>query len=130
MDGSVQIGVLENGLTYYVRENFRPGGRAELRLVVNAGSAQESPDQSGGAHFLEHMLFNGTERFPANELTAVLEGFGARFGPDVNAYTSFDETVYELSLATDDSSLLELGLDVLFEWADKATIDRIRPVRA
>ncbi len=124
IDDGVTIGKLDNGLTYYVRENFRPGDRAELRLVVNAGSAQEAPDQSGGAHFLEHMLFNGTERFPANELTRVLESFGARFGPDVNAYTSFDETVYELSVATDDPALLELAFDVLFEWAAKAAIEQ------
>ena len=110
VDDDVTIGTLANGLTYYVRENFRPGSRAQLRLVVDAGSAQESAEQSGGAHFLEHMLFNGTERFPANELTQVLESFGARFGPDVNAYTSFDETVYELSIATDDPAILELAL--------------------
>ena len=124
VDDGVMVGQLDNGLTYYVRENFRPGDRAELRLVVNAGSAQEAADQSGGAHFLEHMLFNGTERFPANELTRVLEGFGARFGPDVNAYTSFDETVYELSVATDDPALLDLALDVLLEWAAKAAIEQ------
>lgn len=125
IDDGVIIGTLENGLTYYVRENFRPGARAELRLVVNAGSAQEAADQSGGAHFLEHMLFNGTERFPANELTRVLESFGARFGPDVNAYTSFDETVYELSVPTDDPALLDLAFDVLLEWAARATIDQV-----
>jgi len=121
-DPDVAIGELDNGLTYYVRENLRPGGRAQLRLVVDAGSAVEDDDQSGAAHFLEHMLFNGTERFPANELTRVLESFGARFGPDVNAYTSFDETVYELAIPTDDPALLELGFDVLLEWAARATI--------
>ena len=121
-DPDVIVGSLANGLTYYVRENGRPGARAQLRLVVNAGSAAEDADQIGGAHFLEHMLFNGTESYPENELTRVLESFGARFGPDVNAYTSFDETVYELALATDQPGLLELGLDVLFEWAARATI--------
>ncbi len=125
VDPDVTIGALENGLSYYVRENTRPGDRAQLRLVVNAGSAVEDPDQSGGAHFLEHMLFNGTERFPVNELTRVLEGFGARFGPDVNAYTSFDETVYELAIPTDDPALLELALDVLREWATRATIAQV-----
>ncbi len=125
VDPAVTIGSLDNGLSYYVRENSRPGGRAQLRLVVNAGSAVEDLDQSGGAHFLEHMLFNGTERFPVNELTAVLEGFGARFGPDVNAYTSFDETVYELAIPTDDPALLELALDVLLEWSSRATIAQV-----
>jgi len=123
-DPDVTIGSLPNGLTYYVRENMRPGGRAQLRLVINAGSAIEDADQSGAAHFLEHMLFNGTERFPENELTRVLESFGARFGPDVNAYTSFDETVYELAIPTDDLELFELGFDVLYEWAALATIDQ------
>jgi len=124
VDPDVTIGQLDNGLTYYVRENFRPGDRAQLRLVVNAGSVLEDSDQSGAAHFLEHMLFNGTTRFPVNELTRVLESFGARFGPDVNAYTSFDETVYELAVATSDPAVVELAFDVLFEWAAQATIDQ------
>jgi len=121
-DPDVTIGVLANGLTYYVRQNGRPGGRAQLRLVVDAGSVLEDADQSGGAHFLEHMLFNGTTRFPENELTRVLESFGARFGPDVNAYTTFDETVYELGIPTDAPALVELAFDVLAEWALHATI--------
>ena len=123
VDQDVRIGVLENGLTYYIRPNTAPGGRAELRLAVNAGSALEDPDQSGVAHFVEHMLFNGTERYPSNELIAVLEAFGTEFGPDVNAYTSYDETVYELSVPTDEIELIQLGFDVLREWAGNATID-------
>ena len=87
-DPDVRIGTLANGLTYYIRHNERPGGRAELRLAVNAGSVDEEPDQSGVAHFVEHMLFNGTEQFPENELIDVLRGFGAEFGADINAYTS------------------------------------------
>jgi zinc protease len=122
IDPDVTIGTLANGLTYYVRRNTRPGGRAQLRLVVDAGSVLEDRDQSGGAHFLEHMLFNGTTRFPENELTRVLESFGARFGPDVNAYTTFDETVYELGVPTDDPDVIELAFDVLVEWALRATI--------
>jgi zinc protease len=93
-------------------------------LVVDAGSVLEDADQSGGAHFLEHMLFNGTTRFPENELTRVLESFGAQFGPDVNAYTTFDETVYELGIATDDPAVVELAFDVLAEWALRATISQ------
>jgi zinc protease len=124
VDPDVTIGVLANGLTYYVRHNSRPGGRAQLRLVVDAGSVLEDADQSGGAHFLEHMLFNGTTRFPENELTRVLESFGAQFGPDVNAYTTFDETVYELGIATDDPAVVELAFDVLAEWALRATISQ------
>ena len=122
LDPDVVRGRLDNGLTYYVRHNDSPGGRAELRLLIDAGSVQEDPDQAGMAHFLEHMMFNGTERFPRNDLIAVLEAFGPRFGPDINAHTSFDETVYELSLSTDDQELLELGVDVLREWASRATL--------
>ncbi len=123
VDPEVRQGTLDNGLRYFVRYNDSPGGRAELRLAVQAGSVLEDTDQLGGAHFLEHMMFNGTERFPSNELTAVLESFGPRFGPDINAYTNYDETVYSLGLPTDDEDLIELGIDVLVEWAARATID-------
>lgn len=122
VDPGVRVGRLENGLTYYLRHNDSPGGRAELRLLVNAGSAQESDDQSGVAHFLEHMMFNGTQRFPRNELIAALQAFGPRFGPDINAHTTFDETVYELSLQTEKEELVTLGLEVLRQWADQATL--------
>jgi len=122
VDGDVRIGTLDNGLTYYVRYNDSPGLRAQLRLVVNAGSALEDEDQSGAAHFVEHMLFNGTERYPVNDLIDVLESFGMRFGPDVNAYTSYDETVYELALPTDDRDTFITAFDVLLEWAARATI--------
>jgi zinc protease len=121
-DPDVVTGELDNGVTYYIRENDSPGGRAELRLLVDVGSVQEDPDQAGLAHFLEHMMFNGTERFPRNELIAVLEGFGPRFGPDINASTSYDETIYELGLSTDDPELVELGVEVLREWATRATL--------
>ena len=121
LDPAVIKGTLDNGLTYYLMENDAPGGRAELRLAIDAGSVLETDDQLGMAHFLEHMMFNGTERFPRNELTAVLESFGPRFGPDINAYTSYDETVYQLSLPADDD-LLDLGVQVLGEWAARATI--------
>ena len=87
VDSEIKTGVLDNGLTYYLRRNDSPGGRLEMRLLVNAGSVQEDADQAGMAHFLEHMMFNGTERFPRNELIAVLESFGPRFGPDINAFT-------------------------------------------
>ena len=122
-DGDVRTGALDNGLTYYIRRNTAPGGRAELRLAVDAGSSFEDDDQSGVAHFLEHMLFNGTTAYPANELISILESFGSEFGPDVNAYTSYDETVYQLSVPTDDGELFDLAIGVLREWASEATID-------
>jgi zinc protease len=122
-DGDVIIGALDNGLTYYIRENRAPGGRAQLRLAVQAGSVQEDPSQHGAAHYLEHMAFNGTERFPANELVKVLQRFGAEFGADINAYTAYDETVYKLELPTDNPTTVAAGFDVLYEWAVAITLD-------
>ena len=124
-DPAVTIGTLDNGITYYVRANNRPGGRAQLRLAVKAGSVQEEDDQHGVAHYLEHMLFNGTEKYPENDLIDVLQSFGSEFGPDINAYTSYEETVYQLNLPVDQEGLLETGLDVLREWAAAATIDPV-----
>lgn len=121
-DDEVLTGELENGLRYYIRENDNPGGKADLRLVVRAGSVDEFEPPTGVAHFLEHMLFNGTEQFPENELIRVLRGFGASFGPDINAYTAYDETVYSLVVPNDDDAVA-LGLDVLSEWLSAATID-------
>jgi secreted Zn-dependent insulinase-like peptidase len=122
-DPSVRILTLTNGLTVYLRENDRPGASAEMRLVINAGSGQEDADQSATAHFLEHMLFNGTTKFPANALIDTLRGFGMQFGADVNAYTTYDETVYELTVPTDEAANLGTGLDVLREWLSAATLD-------
>jgi zinc protease len=122
-DPEILIGELDNGLRYLIRDNDNPGGRVDMRLVVDAGSALETDAQAGGAHFLEHMLFNGTEQFPENELIDVLRGFGAAFGADVNAYTSYDETVYELTMPTQDPATVDTGLDVLQQWLSSATID-------
>lgn len=123
-DPEVVVGELENGLRYLIRDNDNPGGRVEMRLVVDAGSALEDDTQSGAAHFLEHMLFNGTEEFPENELIAVLRSFGAGFGADINAYTSYDETVYELTMPTAEPAVVDTGLDVLEQWLSAATIDQ------
>jgi zinc protease len=123
VDGAYRVGTLDNGLTYLLRSNDSPGGSLDLRLVVRAGSLhQETPDD-GSAHFLEHMLFNGTEAYPGNELTTQLQRLGIRFGADVNAYTSYDETVYMLEANTSDPSATALAFDVLAEWASRATID-------
>ncbi len=123
LDPAVRTGTLPNGLTYFVRRNAEPRNRAELRLVVDAGSVLEDEDQRGLAHFVEHMAFNGTERFERQELVDYLEGIGMRFGPDLNAYTSFDETVYLLQVPTDSAGLLATGFDVLKEWASAITFD-------
>ena len=122
LDDRVVQGELANGMTYLIRTNDRPGSQAQLRMVVQAGSLNEEPGTGGVAHFLEHMMFNGTERFPGNDIVQVLEGFGSGFGPDVNAYTSYEETVYELQVPTRSSETVQLALDVLFQWATAATI--------
>ena len=123
-DPAIVIGQLDNGLRYLIRDNDNPGGRVDMRLIVDAGSALEDETQAGGAHFLEHMLFNGTEQFPENELVDVLRSFGAAFGADINAYTSYDETVYELAMPTADDAVVEIGLDVLEQWLSAATIEQ------
>ena len=133
MDPSIRTGKLENGLTYYIKENQKPENRMALKLVVNAGSILEEEDQQGLAHFLEHMAFNGTEHFEKQELVDFLEGIGMRFGPELNAYTSFDETVYDLELPTDDEEIMEKAFLVLQDWAvgirfDQEEIDKERGV--
>ncbi|MBX3000615.1 MAG: insulinase family protein [Caldilineaceae bacterium] len=125
IDSNIRYGVLENGLTYYVRHNREPANRAELWLAINAGSLVEDEDQLGLAHFLEHMLFNGTERFPEQALINFFETVGMTFGPDINAYTSFDETVYQLRFPTDDEEIVRTAFEVLEDWAAYATIDPV-----
>ena len=116
-DPAVSKGVLNNGLTYYVRANSEPENRAELMLVVKAGSIDEDEDQQGLAHFCEHMAFNGTKNFPKHELINYFESIGMEFGPEINAYTSFDETVYMLKVPLDKPEYMEKGLQVLYDWA-------------
>ncbi len=123
VDPDVQIGTLDNGLTFYIRSNDSPGGALSLRLVVNAGSLNEPFAGAGYAHFLEHMLFNGTEKYPGNEITDVLQSIGVEFGPDINAYTSYDETVYMLDLVIDEEEgSVDTAFEVLAQWAHAATI--------
>lgn len=122
VDPDVSKGVLENGMTYYVRANDEPRNRSELMLVVNVGSVNEDDDQQGLAHFLEHMAFNGTETFPKNELISYFESIGMEFGPEINAYTSFDETVYMLKVPLDSALYLEKGIQVLYDWASQITL--------
>ena len=122
-DPHLRSGVLANGLRFYIRVNEKPEQRAELRLAVNAGSMQEDEDQLGLAHFVEHMAFNGTENFQKQELIDYLEGIGMRFGPDINAYTSFDETVYMLQIPTDDEETVQTAFQILEDWASKVSLD-------
>src|SRR6218665_643355 len=112
-DAKVKTGKLKNGLTYFIRENKKPENRVELRLVVNAGYINEDDDQQGLAHMTEHMAFNGTKNFKKNEIISYLQDIGVGFGSDLNAYTSFDETVYMLPIPTDKPGNLEKGFRIL-----------------
>ncbi|MGA0557635.1 M16 family metallopeptidase [Larkinella sp. VNQ87] len=122
-DPDVKVGKLANGLTYYIRKNTEPKNRAELRLVINAGSVLETDEQQGLAHFLEHMAFNGTKNFPKNELISFLQSSGVRFGADLNASTGFDETIYQLPVPTDSTRLFERAFQILEDWAHNLTMD-------
>ena len=123
LDPQVTVGTLPNGLRYYIRQNVWPAKRAELRLAVNVGSVLEGNDQLGLAHFVEHMAFNGTQRFPKQELVKYLQSIGMRFGADLNAYTSFDETVYMLQLPTDNPEFMKKGIEILGDWANALSFD-------
>ncbi len=116
-DKRVRTGKLPNGLTYFILPHKKPEKRAQLWLAVNAGSVLEDDDQRGLAHFVEHMGFNGTKRFPKQDLVDFLETSGVKFGADLNAYTSFDETVYMLQVPTDKPELVDKGIKVLRDWA-------------
>jgi zinc protease len=123
VDAAVRIGTLPNGIRYYIRRNAKPEQRAELRLVVNAGSILEDEDQRGLAHFIEHMAFNGTKSFAKNDIVKYLESIGVRFGADLNAYTSFDETVYILPVPTDSAGILEKSFRFLGDVATGILFD-------
>lgn len=123
-DPAVISGTLGNGMNYKILKNEEPENRIFLRLAVKAGSLFEEDDQKGVAHFVEHMAFNGTEHFKENELVDYFESIGMSFGPEVNAYTSFDETVYMLEIPADDPTALEKALLVLSDWAGTITFDQ------
>lgn len=120
-DPAVKIGKLENGLTFYIRQNKKPEQKVELRLVLNAGAICEDDDQQGLAHMCEHMAFNGTTHFKKNEIVSFLQDIGVGFGNDLNAYTGFDETVYILPIPTDKPGNIEKGFQVLEDWAHNVT---------
>ena len=123
VDPNVIIGKLDNGLTYYIRKNTKPENRVELRLAVNAGSINENKSQLGLAHFVEHMCFNGTKTFEGNKMIDYLQKYGISFGGDLNAYTSFDETVYMLKVPTDNKNLLDTALQIIVDWSNYVTFN-------
>jgi len=116
-------GTLDNGLTYYIYPNQNPKGEAVYRLFIKSGSLFETEEQRGLAHFLEHMAFNGTKHFPGNELTAFLESKGAKFGADLNAHTSMNETVYKLQLPSSDPAFVDSTIMILADWAGGLLLD-------
>ncbi|TZF85579.1 insulinase family protein (plasmid) [Pedobacter sp. BS3] len=123
VDPNLRIGKLANGFTYYIRRNTEPQKRAQLYLVNKVGSVLETDEQLGLAHFMEHMSFNGTKHFPKNELVNYLQKNGVRFGADLNAYTGFDETVYQLPIPTDDPEVFKNAMQIMRDWAQDATLD-------
>src|SRR5215467_1511233 len=124
VDPEATVGTLPNGLKYYVRGNAKPPKRAELRLVVRAGSVLEDDDQRGLAHCVEHMLFEGTEHFPRQSIIDFLGSLGLSIGADANAATSYDDTQYTLRVPTDVSGALDRALLVMEDWAQAATFDQ------
>jgi zinc protease len=133
LDGQIATGKLANGLTWYLRPNARPEKRLQLLLAVDAGSVLEDEDQRGLAHFVEHMCFDGTRKFPKFAITKYLQSIGMRLGPDLNAFTAFDETVYMLTVPTDKPEFVDQGIEILAEWAhavafDPAEVERERRV--
>src|SRR5262245_33034645 len=123
LDKAIRTGTLPNGMTFYIRKNSEPKDRAMLRLAVKAGSIDEADDQRGLAHFVEHMNFNGSKHFPPGELIKYLESIGAQFGPHVNAYTSFDETVYMLDVPLTKAGALGKAFEAMSDFAGGATLD-------
>jgi zinc protease len=122
MDASVKTGTLPNGMKYYIKKNTLPEKKVDFRLAINAGSILEDENQRGLAHFMEHMNFNGTKNFPDNKLVDFLQSIGVKFGQHLNAYTSFDETVYMLPVPLDKPGNLDAGLKVMEDWAFNATL--------
>ncbi|MGB7296436.1 MAG: insulinase family protein [Candidatus Aminicenantales bacterium] len=116
---------LDNGFRYFIRKNLRPENRADLRLVVNAGSVLEDDDQLGLAHFVEHMAFNGTRHFAKQELVHFMESIGMRFGPELNAFTSFDETIYILEVPTEKLEIMKTAFQILEDWAHGLSFDPV-----
>ena len=123
LDKKIRYGKLENGFTYYVRNNKKPENMIQFRLVSNAGSIMERDDQQGLAHFCEHMAFNGIKGYPGNAMIDKLQKHGVEFGRDINAYTWFDQTVYHVNMPADDPEMVKMGIEILDGWAGNILFD-------
>jgi zinc protease len=124
LDKKVRYGKLDNGFTYYIRNNKKPENMIQFRLVSNAGSIMERDDQQGLAHFCEHMAFNGIKGYPHNEMIQKLQQHGVEFGRDINAYTSFDQTVYYVNMPANDPEMVKMGIEILDGWAGNILFDQ------
>ena len=123
-DADVIYGTLDNGLTYYIRENKLPENRAEFYLVLDAGAILEDDSQNGLAHFCEHMCFNGTKNFEKHEIINYLQSIGMKFGPEINAFTSHDNTTYMLQkVPTENSANVDTALLILYDWAANVSFE-------
>ena len=123
LDKKIRYGKLDNGFTYYIRNNKKPENMIQFRLVSNAGSIMERDDQQGLAHFCEHMAFNGIKGYPGNAMIDKLQKHGVEFGRDINAYTSFDQTVYYVNMPADDEEMVKMGIEILDGWAGNILFD-------
>ena len=124
LDKKVVYGKLDNGFTYYIRNNKKPENMIQYRLVTNAGSIMERDDQQGLAHFCEHMAFNGIKGYPHNTMIQKLQEHGVEFGRDINAYTSFDQTVYYVNIPSNDPEMVKMGMEILDGWAGNILFDQ------
>ena len=124
LDKKIRHGKLDNGFTYYIRSNKKPENMIQFRLATNAGSIMERDDQQGLAHFCEHMAFNGIKGYPHNEMIDKLQQNGVEFGRDINAYTSFDQTVYYVNMPADNAEMVKMGIEILDGWAGNILFDQ------
>ena len=124
LDKKITYGKLDNGFTYYIRNNKKPEKMIQFRLATNAGSIMERDDQQGLAHFCEHMAFNGIKGYPGNAMIDKLQQHGVEFGRDINAYTSFDQTVYYVNMPADDPEMVKMGIEILDGWAGNVLFDQ------
>lgn len=123
-DKEVRVGRLENGMTYYIRHNEKPKGQASFYIFHHVGAVQEEDSQQGLAHFLEHMAFNGTKNLPGKKMIEYLERNGVKFGADLNAYTSYDETCYNLdNVPTANPATIDTALLILHDWSQFISLE-------
>mgnify|MGYP003574926812 FL=1 len=124
-DEKLTKGVLKNGFTYYIYPSGSNDNQSSIQLFVKAGSLQEKDSQRGLAHFVEHMAFNGSKNYPKNEVITYLESLGVKFGADLNAYTSYDQTVYKITVNTSNLKQLETSIDIIADWAFELSFDSL-----